>query len=141
MNHLNKTIIQGNLTRDPEHKDLGSSQLCKFTLASNREYKEKKETCFVDIITWGNLASVCDKYLSKGRHVLVEGRLKLDEWEAKDGTKRNRLTIVANEVVFLPHSCVPGANKKDKEDTDVKEILETRKAIVTDEFKDSELPF
>jgi len=101
MNHLNKSIIQGNLTRDPEYKDLGNSQLCKFTLASNRQYKEQEETCFVDIIAWGKLAELCSKYLLKGKPVLIEGRLQLDTWE-KDGQKRSKHVIVANEVVFLP---------------------------------------
>ena len=137
MNHLNKTIIQGNLVKDPDFKDLGSSQLCKFTLASNREYTEKKETCFVDIVTWGHLASICDKYLSKGRHVLVEGRLKLDTWEANDGTKRSKLTIIANEVVFLP-----GSDKKETKDLK-SEVMNVREIAIEDASDNTvdDLPF
>jgi len=102
MNHLNKVIMQGNLVRDPEKKDLGTSILCKFTLASNRKFKEKESTCFVDIIVWGKLAELCDKYLLKGKPVIIEGRLELDTWTNDKGEKRSKHVVTASEVVFLP---------------------------------------
>ena len=100
MTHLNKVILQGNLTRDPEYKDLGNMALCKFTIATNRKYKGEEESCFTDITVWGKLAEICNKYLHKGSKALVEGRLKLDTWE-QEGQKRSKHTIIANEVVFL----------------------------------------
>ena len=150
MNHLNKVIIQGNLVQAPEFKDLGNSQLCKFTLASNRKYKDTEEACFVDIITWGNLASLCDKYLSKGKPVLVEGRLKQDKWETPDGQKRSRLTIVANEVVFLPRSekneggtAEKQSNVKTEQPKPVSAGLRQASPITVEDVKDRlvDLPF
>ena len=111
MNHLNKTIIQGNLTRDPEYKEIGSSEhgnsqtqvshLCNFTVASNRKYKDKEEATFVEVTAWGKLAEICCKYLAKGKPVLVEGRLQLNSWTTDGGEKRSKLVIIANEVIFL----------------------------------------
>ena len=101
MNHLNTTIIQGNLVKDPDFKELQNTNLCKFSIASTRKYKDKEDVCFVDVVVWGNLASLCDKYLSKGRPVLVNGRLNLEMWESKDGSKRSRHNIIADKVIFL----------------------------------------
>jgi single-strand DNA-binding protein len=100
MTHLNKIILQGNLTRDPEYKNVGDSGLCTFAVATNRKYKDQEEVCFTDIVVWGKLAEICSKYLHKGSKALVEGRLKLDTWE-QEGKKRSKHVVVANEVVFL----------------------------------------
>lgn len=100
MHNVNKVIMQGNLTKDPECKDVTSSKLCRFTLASNREYKDTKEVCFVEVNCWGGLAELVEKYLTKGRPILLEGRLKLDTWE-KDGVKMSKHSIVAEEIQFL----------------------------------------
>ncbi|KKP35556.1 MAG: Single-stranded DNA-binding protein [candidate division TM6 bacterium GW2011_GWF2_32_72] len=104
----NRVIMVGNLTRDPENKQLSSGQsVCRLGLASNREYKNRQsgdliqEVCFIDVDVWGPQAESCSKYLTKGRPVLVEGRLKFDSWEDKDGQKRNKIFIVADRVVFL----------------------------------------
>lgn len=108
----------GNLTRDPEHKQLSSGQaVCRLGLASNRQFKNKQtgtmvqEVCFVDIDVWGPQAESCRQYLSKGRPVLVEGRLKLDTWQETDGTKRSKHSIVADRVTFLS-----GASQSDEAD-------------------------
>ena len=102
---VNKVVLIGNLTRDPEltHTASGAA-VASFGLAVNRKYKQgdewKEDVCFVDITTWGNMAENCSKYLSKGRLVLVEGRLNFESWE-KDGEKRNKLDVVASLVLFL----------------------------------------
>lgn len=108
MASYNRIIMMGNLTRDPELKQLPSGQsVCRFGLASNRQFKNKQtgtmvqEVCFVDIDIWGSQADVCKQYLSKGRAVLVEGRLKLDSWQDTDGNKRSKHSIVADRVTFL----------------------------------------
>jgi len=108
MASYNRVIIMGNLTRDPEHKQLTSGQsLCRLGLASNRQFKNKQtgtmvqEVCFVDIDVWGPQADSCNQYLSKGRSVLVEGRLKLDSWTDNDGQRRSKHFIVADRVTFL----------------------------------------
>src|SRR5579872_4199767 len=104
----NRIIIMGNLTRDPEHKQLTSGQgVCRLGLATNRQFKNKQtgtmvqEVCFVDVDVWGPQAESCNQYLQKGRAVLVEGRLKLDSWQDNDGNKRSKHSIVADRVTFL----------------------------------------
>ncbi len=108
MASYNRIIMMGNLTRDPELKQLSSGQsVCRFGLASNRQFKNKQtgtmvqEVCFVDVDIWGSQADVCKQYLVKGRSVLVEGRLKLDSWQDPDGNKRSKHSIVADRVTFL----------------------------------------
>lgn len=108
MANYNRVIMMGNLTRDPELKQLTSGQsVCRFSLASNRQFKNKQtgsmvqEVCFIDVDVWGPQADVCKQYLAKGRSVLIEGRLKLDSWQDADGNKRSKHSIVADRVTFL----------------------------------------
>ena len=108
MASFNRIIMMGNLTRDPEMRQLPSGQgVCRLGLASNRQYRNKQsgdmiqEVCFVDVDVWGAQAESCKQYLSKGRPVLVEGRLKLDTWQTQDGTNRSKHSIVADRVVFM----------------------------------------
>ena len=108
MASYNRVIIMGNLTRDPEHKQLASGQaVCRLGLASNRQFKNRQtgmmvqEVCFVDIDVWGPQADSCNQYLQKGRGVLVEGRLKLDSWTDQEGNRRSKHSIVADRVTFL----------------------------------------
>ena len=104
----NRIIIVGNLTRDPELRPAGASQVCKLGIASNRQYKNKQtgaitqEVCFVDVEVWGAQAESCKQYLQKGRPVLIEGRLKLDTWkDSNDGSQKSKHSIVAEKVIFL----------------------------------------
>ncbi len=104
----NRIIMVGNLTRDPELKQLPSGQsVCRLGIASNRQTRNKttgaviQEVCFVDVDVWGAQAESCNQYLQKGRPVLVEGRLKLDSWKESDGQPRSKHSIVAERVVFL----------------------------------------
>lgn len=108
MASYNRIIMAGNLTREPEYKQLASGQaVCRLGLASNRQFKNKQtgsmvqEVCYIDIDVWGPQAESCRQYLTKGRPVLVEGRLKLDSWEDQNGGSRSKHTIVADRVVFL----------------------------------------
>lgn len=108
MASLNKVILLGNLTRDPEVRvtPKGTS-ICQFGLAINRKFKlesgeSRDEVTFVDCEAWGKTGELVGKYLAKGRGALVEGRLKLDEWEdKKSGQKRQRLKVVVEQVQFL----------------------------------------
>lgn len=103
---LNKVLLIGNLTKDPEVRyTSGGMAVADLRLATSRKFKtssgeEKEETCFVSITVWGRQAETCGEYLRKGSSAFVEGRLKLDEWE-KDGKKNSRLTVVAERVQFL----------------------------------------
>ena len=108
MASYNRVVMVGNLTRDPEYKQLSSGQaVCRLGLASNRQFKNRQsgsmvqEVCYIDIDVWGAQAESCRQYLSKGRSVLVEGRLKLDSWEEPSGAKRSKHSIVADRIVFL----------------------------------------
>lgn len=122
MASYNRIIMMGNLTRDPEVKQLTSGQtVCRFGLASNRQFKNRQtgtmvqEVCFVDVDVWGPQAEVCKQYLQKGRGVLIEGRLKLDSWQDQDGTKRSKHSIVADRVTFM-------AGAATQEDVDASEM-------------------
>ena len=102
MADLNKVFLLGNLTRDPEMRYMPSgSPVCSFGLACNRRYTGQEETLFVDIDGFGKTAELCSQYLSKGRQVLIEGRLKFRRWEAQDGQKRSKINVVAERVTFL----------------------------------------
>ena len=119
----NRIVMMGNLTRDPEYKQLTSGQaVCRLGLAANRQYKNRQtgdmvqEVCYVDIDVWGAQAESCRQYLQKGRSVLVEGRLKLDSWQDQEGKNRSKHSIVADRVVFLAAAnsenvTAPGATK------------------------------
>ncbi len=104
---VNKVILAGNLTRDPQVKFLPSEQaVANFGIAINRKYKKgselMEEVTFVDIECWGKTAELVGQYLTKGRACLVEGHLKLDQWDDKDGGgKRSKLKVVADGVQFL----------------------------------------
>ena len=101
---LNDVKLAGNLTRDPEHRQVGETSVVNFGLAINRKYKSgdelKEEVTFVDVETWGHQAESCAQYLKKGRNVLIEGSLKLDQWE-KDGVKRSKISVKAMRVHFI----------------------------------------
>ena len=106
MASFNKVILLGNLTRDPELRATANgSYICKIGLAVNRTYQtrdgeRREETTFVDIDAFGKQAEVISKYMRKGRPLMVEGRLKLDQWES-DGQKRSRLGVVLENFQFL----------------------------------------
>jgi single-strand DNA-binding protein len=107
MASFNKVILMGNLTRDPELRvTANGNSICKLGLATSRVYSTKdgerrEETTFVDIDAFGKQAEVISKYMRKGRPIMVEGRLKLDQWESGDGQKRNKLSVVLESFQFL----------------------------------------
>ena len=107
MAFFNEVILIGNLTRDPELRRTPSNvAVCDMCVAINRKYntgdgQERDEVCFIDIVVWAKQAESCDKYLNKGASVFVEGRLKNDNWEDKEGNKRTRLRVIAERVQFL----------------------------------------
>ncbi len=107
MASFNKVILMGNLTRDPELRYTPSgAPVCNFDLAVNRSYttqggEKRDETCFITIVVWSKQAETCGQYLSKGRPVLVEGRLQQRSWETPEGQKRSAVEVVADRVVFL----------------------------------------
>lgn len=100
-------MLIGNITRDVELKYTTSgAAVANFGLAVNRTYtnsdgEKVDDVCFVDVVAWNRLAEVAGEYLSKGSPIFVEGRLQMDSWEDKDGKKRSKLKVVAQNIQFL----------------------------------------
>jgi single-strand DNA-binding protein len=98
---FNKVIMVGNLTQDVELRYTASGKaVANMRIAVNEKYGDKDETLFIDAVVWGKQAESCSQYLSKGRQVLVDGRLQERSWES-DGQTRKKTEIVANTVKFL----------------------------------------
>jgi single-strand DNA-binding protein len=108
--YLNKALIIGNLTRDPEMRSLPSGiQVASFSVATNRVWKDKngakqESADFHNIVVFGRQADIVGQYLKKGSSVLVEGRMQTRSWDAQDGQKKYRTEIVADRVQFGPRS-------------------------------------
>ena len=119
MPSFNSVTLMGNLTRDPELKYLPSgTAVAEFGLAVNNKYTSKdgelkEDVCFIDIVTWTKTAENCANYLSKGRPVLIQGRLQMDSWRTDDGQKRTKHKVVAQTVQFLG-----GPQETEKDDVD-----------------------
>lgn len=112
--YLNKAIIIGNLTRDPELRALPSGvKVCSFAVATNRVWKDKngikqEDTQYHNCVVFGTQAENVGQYLRKGSSVLIEGRLQTRSWDAQDGKKQYRTEIVADRVQFGPKSGASG---------------------------------
>lgn len=108
--YINKALIYGNLTRDPEAKALpNGTAVTSFSVATNRVYKDKngakqESTDFHNIVSFGRQAEVVAQYLKKGSGVYIEGRIQTRSWDDKDGTKKYRTEIVADTIQFGPKS-------------------------------------
>lgn len=101
---LNRIIIMGRLTRDPElRRTQNSTAVASFTLAVDRDFKGedgKRATDFIDIVAWRAVAEFVAKYFAKGRMAIVEGRLQLRDWKDKDGNARRSAEVIADNVYF-----------------------------------------
>jgi len=107
MSDLNEVVISGRLTRDCELRYTPSgTAVTDVVIASNRIWSKdadrQEETTFVDVTIWGKQAESLQTYLVKGRHVMVVGRLKLNKWETEEGSKRSKLTMVAEKINLTP---------------------------------------
>ena len=133
---LNRIILMGRLTRDPELRKTGNgTAVTSFTLAVDRDYKPQdgeRETDFIDVVAWRGTGEFVSKYFSKGRMAVVEGRLQVRDWTDKNGNKRRNTEVIADNVYF-------GDSKKVSEsDTPAEPSGEIRE--LPDEEK-GELPF
>ena len=105
--NLNKVFLMGNLTRDIElkHTPSNNTAVANIGIAVNRKYRvgdeNREETTFVDCEAWGRTAEVMQQYLRKGRPVLIEGRLKFDQWQDRDGNNRSKLKVVVENFQFV----------------------------------------
>lgn len=102
---LNRIILMGRLTRDPELRHTqGGTAVASFSLAVERDFKDQatgeKVTDFIDIVAWRNTAELAERYFRKGRMAVVEGRLQLRDWTDKDGNKRRTAEVVADHMYF-----------------------------------------
>lgn len=119
MRSINKVLLIGNLTRDPELKNTPQGQpIVTFGIATNREWvtsdKEKKSLAeFHNIVAWGKLAEICNQFLKKGRLIYIEGYLKTRSWDNENGTKSFRTEVVASDMIILDKD-----RKDDKEKVD-----------------------
>ncbi|MBI3307125.1 MAG: single-stranded DNA-binding protein [Candidatus Omnitrophica bacterium] len=133
---LNKVLLIGNLTRDPELRYIPSGQaVTNFTIAVNRSYnsqsgEKKEEVSFIRVVVWGRMAENCNEYLKKGSPVFVEGRLQSRSWDAQDGTKRSTTEVIAQSVQFLGR---PGGRQSENAEP----AMETDDSIFEGEAKAS----
>ena len=133
---MNKVIMVGNLTRDPELASTASgTSVCHFSIAVSRDYANAdgtRETDFFNVTVWRERGENCHKYLKKGNKVAVVGSLQNRSYEDKDGVKRSVTEILANEVEFL-------TPKQASQDTEVSTVRRDRPEL--EQIQDNQLPF
>jgi len=140
MASVNKVILIGNLGRDPELRYTASGQpVATFTLATTevttRDGEKREFTEWHRIVAWGRLAEICSEYLSKGRSVYIEGRLRTREWEDKDGNKRWTTEIVAQVMQML------GAPPGDRSKATGEGVVDEGFTAGDDSFGSDDVPF
>lgn len=118
---INRVILAGNLTRDPEVKRLANErQVASFALAINRRWRDgdgqlHEDVTFVDLETWGRNADLAQQYLHKGDPCCIEGRLRLDQWNDSNGKAHSRLKVVVDQLQFLSTQPRPAPSSKHAE--------------------------
>ncbi len=137
---MNKCVLVGNLTRDPEHTTTANGiSVCRFSIAVNRNYTSssgEREADFINIVAWRGLADNCGKYLVKGNKVAVSGSIQTRNYEDKDGNKRYATEVVADDVEFLtPKGEGASAGPRTPSASGSKPVMEL------EPVDDSELPF
>ncbi len=149
MASLNKVLLIGNLTRDPEVRMMSSGRpVCNFGLALNRNYKDaegnkKEEVTFVDVECFGPRAEAVGRFFSKGRPIFVEGRLKLDQWETKEGEKRSAIRVVLDNFEFVDAGKSDGPTPSDQSARPVtsNEKPKPQESFSEDNGFDEDVPF
>lgn len=150
MASLNKVFLIGNLTRDPELRYTPSgTAVASFGIAINRTWtgqsgEKKEEVCFVDINMFGRRAEVINEYFSKGNPIFIEGRLQFNQWETKDGQKRNTLRVVAENFQFIGSQAKKLDDKIDsggEEEMFGETDTSNKQSIEASDISDEEIPF
>lgn len=135
---LNKIILMGRLTRDPELRRTGSgTAVTSFAIAVDRDFKSQnseKETDFIDVVAWRSTAEFVSKHFSKGRMAVVEGRLQIRDWTDKDGTKRRTAEVISDNVYFAD-------SKRDDTTANRNALTERAEQFAEIAEEDGELPF
>lgn len=144
--YLNKAIIYGNLTRDPELRSLPSGmQVASFSVATNRVWKDKngakqESADYHNVVVFGRQADTVSQYLRKGSSVLVEGRMQTRSWDAPDGQKKYRTEIVADRVQFGPRTGGAGSQGAPKpEGSQTSQKVDKNEGIDTIEYPQEEI--
>ncbi|MBI1863833.1 single-stranded DNA-binding protein [Candidatus Woesebacteria bacterium] len=147
---LNKVILIGNLTRDPElrYTPQGTA-VATFGIATNRQWKTesgeaKEEAEFHKIVVWDKLAEIVSQNLAKGRKVYAEGRLQTRNWQAQDGTKHTTTEIVVSDIIFLDSRAVSSSETQTQAQPEVKETKteeSTTEAVGSDDVSMDDIPF
>lgn len=123
---LNKIILMGRLTRDPELRRTGSgTAVASFSLAVDRDFKSQdgeRAVDFIDIVAWRSTAEFVSKYFSKGRMAVVEGRLQVRDWKDTDGAKRRSTEVVADNVYFGDSKRVPDLDTPTQNSGEMREL-------------------
>ena len=147
---VNKVILIGNLGQDPELRYTPSGQpVCSMRIATRetwvgRDGQRGERTEWHTVVVWGKQGENCAHYLSKGRQVYVEGRLQTRSWEGRDGVKRYRTEVVANQVVFLqggPRDAAPSGPADAPAQPDTSAPNGFDEAPPADDFGDDDIPF
>ena len=136
---LNKVMIIGHLGRDPEMRYTPSGRpVTTYSVATSRSWKtsdgeKRDETEWFNIVAWGNLAEICNQYLTKGQQVYIEGRLQTRRWEDDDGNRRTTVEIVANQMIML--------GDRKKKDTSTEPTIDEEVFATNDEGEEDAFPF
>ncbi len=148
--NLNKAMIIGNLTRDPELKNTPSGQnVASFTVATNLVWVDKsgnqqKKVEFHNVIAWRKLADICSKYLKKGSKVYIEGRLQTSDWIGNDSVKRYRTEIIADNMIMLDSKnnfSDSQQNYNSNNNKQEEEVIEIPEEPSDEEIKVENIPF
>ncbi len=146
MASLNRVLLMGNLTKDPELRYTPSgTAVANLRLAVNSTFKDqagqrKEETCFVTIVAWGRQAETCNQYLKKGRSVFVEGRLIYRSWEA-EGKTRSTMEVRADRVQFLGGPGGPGGPARPREEAEAARPEAAEPEAVPEGDAEADVPF
>ena len=148
--YLNKAIVIGNLTRDPEVKSLPSGiQVATFSLATNRVWKDKngvkqENVDYHNVVVFGRQAETVGQYLKKGSSALVEGRMQTRSWEGQDGVKKYRTEIVVENMIMLEGprgTSTPGGSGMATSNTSGGDMMPPPEAPKDEEIKVEDIPF
>ncbi len=138
MRSVNKVILIGNLTRDPEMKETQNGQsITTFGIATNREWntaekERKKSTEFHEVVAWAKLAEICNTYLKKGKLVYLEGYLKTKSWETETGEKKFRTEVVLQDMIMLDKRAHSESSESKEEAEAAAEVVEEAEAAEED---------
>jgi len=143
MSDVNKVIISGRLTRDMELRYTPSNTaVADLSVVSNRIWNKngerQEDATFVDVTVWGKQAEALQNLLTKGRHIMVEGRLKLDSWETSEGLKRSKLSMVAENINLTPSNPNPNGSKGA---APAQQEAVQQEAVQQEEQEEQEAPF